>query len=69
MNKYVVKITCPDCTGIDSQGCFDGGYGYLENDDFESATFDTMAEAEQAWDEAWDGDHGIWEFEIKEVLS
>jgi len=67
MRKYVVKITCPDCTGIDSLGCFDGGYGYLENDFFEVETFDTIAEAERAWDKAWDGDHGIWEFEIVEA--
>lgn len=42
MSKYRYRLTCPDCTDIDPQGCFDGGHSDSEEE------FETMAEAENA---------------------
>jgi hypothetical protein len=53
--KYKVIITCPDCTGVDFQGCGDGYPWELDE------TFDTIEEANDAGDEAT-GD--TWEYEV-----
>ena len=37
MNKWLVIITCPDCTGQDDFGCFDGGTDKEEFETYEDA--------------------------------
>lgn len=44
--KYRYRLSCPDCTGIDPEGCFDGGTWTSEDE------FDTPEEAADAGYEA-----------------
>ena len=54
--KYRYRLSCPDCTGIDPQGCFDGS---AHTDD---ELFDTPELAIEAGCKAT---HDvIWEFEV-----
>ena len=57
--KYDVSVWCPDCSGQDYQGCFDG----LD----EHKVFDTLEEA-KIWGEGMVG-KGIWRFNIEEVAE
>lgn len=42
MSRYRYRLTCPDCTDIDPQGCFDGGHYDSEEE------FATVEEATEA---------------------
>lgn len=52
-------VSCPDCTGVDMAGCFDGG----THDSDE--TYPTREEAEAAGAKCVK--HGIWEYRVEEV--
>ena len=54
--KYHYRLSCPDCTDIDPQGCFDGGTHTSEE------IFDTPQEACDAGYKATF--HNIYEFEV-----
>ena len=60
MTKYIAIISCKDCTGIDKQGCFDGGTTTL-------GPFDTKEEAEDKAIKFIDG-CGPWEYKIIEEI-
>lgn len=56
MKKYHYRLSCPDCTGIDPQGCFDGET-YTSED-----VFDTPQEANKA---GWKATlSNIYEYEV-----
>ena len=59
--KFRVRIYCPDCTGEDMGGCFDGGTKLLDD------IFETREQAEKAGDEYVDD--SIWNYEIEEERS
>src|SRR6266702_7141491 len=54
--KYRYRLSCPDCTDIDPQGCFDGGTHTSEE------IFDTPEEASEAGYKATS--HNIYKFEV-----
>ena len=57
--RFRYRVWCPDCSGVDYQGCFDG-FDYLSEE-----TFATYEEADKAGDEytkKW-----IWEYEVTEA--
>jgi len=56
---YKYRVWCPDCCGLDPEGCFGGGEEESEE------TFATRQEAEAAA-EAFCRD-SIWEFEVFET--
>lgn len=56
--RYRVRVWCPDCTGVDFQGCFEGG------DDLSEETYATHEEAEAAGHESVR--HSIYEFDVEE---
>jgi len=56
--QYCTVIWCPDCTGVDFEGCFDGGIERL-------GPFATREAAKAAGDK-YTRD-GIWQFDIEEV--
>jgi hypothetical protein len=63
--RYRVRLWCRDCTGEDSQGCFEGGIEIVTDDGapFGEATFATVEEAREEGHE-WTKDCGPWRFEI-----
>lgn len=65
--KYRVRIFCPDCTGDDYQGCFDGGTELLCGPGIDDGPieFDTKEEAESAG--ADECAKSIWKFEIEVI--
>jgi hypothetical protein len=56
--KYIAVVWCPDCNGVDFQGCFDGG---VER----HGPFATREEAERAGEEATRD--SIWRYDIEEA--
>ena len=56
--QWFVIISCDDCTGVDDQGCFDGGVERL-------GPFMTKEEADAASNQAWKDAKGApWSFEV-----
>ncbi len=55
--KFEAVVSCPDCSGEDPMGCFEGGVS--------CETFDTREEAEE-WAENLVGD-SIWQYKIYEL--
>lgn len=55
--RYYAVVWCPDCNGVDFQGCFDGSVERL-------GPFDTREEADRAGQEMV-GDN-IWKFEVED---
>lgn len=62
---FRVRLWCSDCTGIDPQGCFDGGTLILESDEapFDPIDFPTLRAAIDAGHEAVRGG-GPLEFDV-----
>jgi hypothetical protein len=56
--KYNAVIWCPDCNGVNFQGCFDGGVERL-------GPFDTYEEADLVGSEF--AGLSIWRYEVEEV--
>ncbi|HJT55901.1 MAG TPA: hypothetical protein VJ761_05365 [Ktedonobacteraceae bacterium] len=54
--KYHYRLSCPDCTGIDPQGCFDGGT-YTSEEEYDTP--------QEAMEEGYKATlHNIYEFEV-----
>jgi hypothetical protein len=56
--KYYAIVWCPDCNGVDFDGCFDGGVERL-------GPFESPVEANEAGAEL--ASQSIWKYEIEEV--
>jgi len=52
--KYILEVSCPDCTGEDPQGCFGG--------DVDQEYFDDLEEAIKSGEKSTND--GIWEYRI-----
>lgn len=65
--SYFVRLSCPDCTGEDPQGCFDGGTELIDekiSGKWRPKPFATIAEALAAGYDAIDD--SIYRFEIED---
>ena len=61
--SFIVRLGCRECTGVDSQGCFDGGTDYIyDKDTLEVKNF---PEFWSAYDAGWEEVDGVpWWFEV-----
>lgn len=74
MTFFIVRISCPDCTGQDDQGCFDGATSTVSVGDIKvapvaadyevTAVFSTREAAEEAGRKITQG--SIWTYEVVE---
>jgi hypothetical protein len=55
--RFYAVVWCPDCNGVDFEGCFGGGFERL-------GPFDTHAEADRAGSEL--AGQSIWRYEVEQ---
>lgn len=61
---YWVRLWCPYCFNEDPQGCFNGGYDYVEVDDIFSTEKLLLPTIEEAIAKGEEVTTNIWKYEV-----